>query len=149
MKCEVRIKIFFFFFFPSFWKWISIVLASLVEKIILSILNHFGTLIKNHWLFMRGVHLDSSFDLDICIYRNSTLFKNCYSLILSHGTGQYKFSNLVLHLCICMATLNHLNFHTDFRISLSIFGQKLAETDLDCNDDCNDSPDLHLKNTVF
>lgn len=98
---------------------------------------------------MHGVYLDSSFDLDICIYRNSTLFKNCYSLILSHETGQYKLFNLVLHLCMCMATLNHLNFYTDFRISLSIFGQKLAETDLDCNDDCNDSPDLHLKNTVF
>ena len=81
--CEVRIEVFFFFFFPSFWKWISIVPASLVEKIVLSILNHLGTLIKNHWLFMHGTYLDSSLNLDICIYRNSTLLKNCYSLILS------------------------------------------------------------------
>ena len=32
---------------------------------------------------MHGTYLDSSLDLDICIYRNSTLLKNCYSLILS------------------------------------------------------------------
>lgn len=96
-----------------------VVPAPFVKEIVLSPVNHLGTVLKDHRCM--GLFLDSQFySTDLYVYSYAYTYFDYCSFVVSFETGKHEYSNFVFLFQDCFDYSGPLHFYMNFRISFPI-----------------------------